>query len=64
MNQFPDLERVARQYQPAGAIVPPASFARDGVSLWTLARLIVGTAEPMLPAAEWRSLDALLGRTP
>jgi len=35
-----DLDRVLRAYQPPGAPVPPASFARDGVDPRTLARLI------------------------
>lgn len=35
-----DLDRVLRAYQPPGAPVPPASFAREGVSPWTLAKLL------------------------
>lgn len=53
-----DLEQVARCYQPAGCIVPPASFARDGVSLWTLAKLV--TVAP-IPPADRRALDEWLG---
>jgi len=59
MNPLSDLERVARCYQPAGAIVPPASFARDGVTLWTLAKLL---GPVTISAADMRSLDTLLGR--
>lgn len=52
-----DLAAAVRQYRPAGALVPPASFARDDASLWTLAKL---AASP-IPAADRRSLEQLIG---
>lgn len=56
-----DLARAIRQHIPAGALVPPAAFAKDGANLWTLAKLAAGP----IPAADFRSLEALLyGKAP
>lgn len=54
-QSFADLERVARAYCPPGALVPPAGFAREGVSPWTLAKLL---ASGPIPPAD--SLDAVV----
>lgn len=54
-QSFPDLEQAARDYRPAGAPVAPASFAREGISAWTLAKLL-GDG----PAPRPDSLDAVV----
>lgn len=51
-----DLAEAARRHRPAGALVPPASFAKPGANLWTLAKLAAGP----IPAADFRSLEAWL----
>jgi len=50
-----DLEQAMRAYQPPGAIVPPAAFAKDGVSVWTLAKLL-----DEVPIPKRDSLDAVV----
>lgn len=52
---LPDLDRALRAYQPPGALVPPASFARDGVDPRILAKLL-GDGPATLPD----SLDAIV----
>lgn len=53
-----DLAEALRRYQPAGAIVPPATFAKPGTNLWTLAKLAF--AGP-IPARDRLSLEQLIG---
>jgi hypothetical protein len=50
-----DLDRVLRAYQPPGALVPPASFAREGADLRTLVRLhlMAPTAPAGFPGLVW-----------
>lgn len=56
-----DLAAAVRRHLPAGAIVPPAAFAKDGANLWTLAKLAAGP----ISAADRRSLETLLyGKQP
>jgi len=50
-----DLDRVLRAYQPPGAPVPPACFARDGADPRTLAKLLGACPEPRAD-----SLDAVV----
>lgn len=56
MTAGSDLAAAVLRYQPAGATVPPASFAKDGANLWTLAKLATGP----IPAADRRSLEQML----
>lgn len=54
-QSFADLDRVLRAYHPPGAIVPPASFAREGVSPRVLAKLF---GDRPVPRPD--SLDAIV----
>lgn len=50
-----DLDRVLRAYQPPGALVAPASFAREGADPRTLAKLLGDGPVPLTD-----SLDAIV----